>query len=66
MSKLPTSSSPEVPAEGGAKPRLVLMGGGKTITADDVARMFKALTGKDPIPEELALSQNRLDDAYAK
>jgi hypothetical protein len=28
--------------------------------------MFKALTGKDPTPEELANSQKKLDEAYAR
>jgi aldehyde:ferredoxin oxidoreductase len=34
--------------------------------AEDVARMFKALTGKDSTPEELAKSQKKLDEAYAR
>ena len=43
-----------------------MVGGGKRITAEDVARMFKALTGKDCTPEELAKSQKKLDEAYAR
>jgi aldehyde:ferredoxin oxidoreductase len=43
-----------------------MVGGGKRITAEDVARMFKALTGKDSTPEELAKSQKKLDEAYAR
>lgn len=43
-----------------------MLGGGKRITAEDVARMFKALTGKDPTPEELAKSHKKLDEAYAR
>jgi hypothetical protein len=65
------SSGPTTPASPGNPPwssrsRPVLVGGGKRITAEDVARMFKALTGKDPTPEELANSQKKLDEAYAR
>ena len=46
---------------------MVLMaGGGKKITADDVAHMFKRLTGKEATPEELATVRDQLDAAYGK
>ena len=65
------SSSPITPASPGNPPwssrsRPVLVGGGKRIVAEDVARMFKALTGKDSTPEQLDKSQKKLDEAYAR
>ena len=48
------------------KPKLVLAGGqGRRITAADVARMFKSLTGKETPPEEMVDLQKRLDEVYA-
>jgi hypothetical protein len=66
MSSRPTTpASPDNPPWG-SRSRPVLIGGGKQITAEDVARRFKALTGKDPPPEDLAKSQKKLDEAYAR
>ncbi len=65
------SSDPTAPASPGnpawsSRSRPVMVGGGKRITAEDLARMFKALTGKDSTPEQLAKSQKKLDEAYAR
>lgn len=65
MSSRPPPASPGNPLWSSLS-RPVLAGGGKRITAEDVGRMFKALTGKDSTPEQLAKSQKKLDEAYAR
>jgi hypothetical protein len=49
------------------KPKLVLLHGGM-ITAENIAKMFKALTGRDPevSPEWLGRTNKELEEAYAK
>jgi hypothetical protein len=47
------------------KPRLVLLSG-REITAENVAKMYKALTGRDASPEELEEGRKMLEKAYAK
>ena len=49
------------------KPKLVLLHGGM-ITAENIAKMFKALTGRDPevSPEWLERTNKELEGAYAK
>lgn len=65
MSSAPNSpGSPASPR--GERALLALLGGGKRITAEDVAHMFEALTGKASSPEELRPIQVKLDEAYAR
>lgn len=66
MSKGPTTPGLPGNPPWSSKSRPILIGGGKRITAEDVAHMFKALTGKLSTPEELAKSQKKLDEAYAR
>ena len=49
------------------KPKLVLLHG-RMITAENIAKMFKALTGRDPefSPEWLERTNKELEEAYAK
>jgi hypothetical protein len=50
---------------GDQKPRLYMLSG-RDITAENVAKMFKMLTGRDTSPEELEETRNKLEEAYAK
>jgi hypothetical protein len=49
------------------KPKLVLLHG-HMITAENIAKMFKTLTGRDAevIPEWLERTNRELEEAYAK
>jgi hypothetical protein len=49
------------------KPRLVLLHG-RVITAENIAKMFKALTGRDPevTPRVADETNTKLEEAYAK
>ena len=47
------------------KPTLHLMRGSKTLSIDDIVRLFKKLTGRDPTPEDIEASRRRLGEVTA-
>jgi hypothetical protein len=67
MSNKAASDGPtgHIPSRNDKKPRLHLLSG-REITAENLAKMFKMLTGRDVSPGELEEGRKTLEEAYAK
>jgi len=50
---------------GDQKPRLYLLSG-REVTAENVAKMYRQVTGRDVSPAELEETRTKLEEAYAK